>query len=103
MHVANGTARQTLNPDLSQLTAKLKATEEALQISDRLAMAGLHAQKALEEAAIPIEILSNLVYLSLSRTGDQDGIMKYMGLAELQTKKLTSLCQDALRTYRDET
>ena len=85
------------------LSARLHATEEALRISEKLALAGSRAEKALKESAIPIEILSNLIYLTRSKPDDEQNIVKYMELAEVQTKKLSSICLGALRSYRDDT
>jgi C4-dicarboxylate-specific signal transduction histidine kinase len=69
---------------IEELCARLKAAEEALLRSERLAVASRYAGAIMHEVNNPLEALTNLVYLTKHEPADPDRVQKNMEIAESQ-------------------
>jgi signal transduction histidine kinase len=77
-------------------------TEEALQHSERLAVAGRYAGAVMHEINNPLEALINLVYLTKQTSNDASSVLQNMEIAESQLARLSEIARATLSFYREQ-
>ena len=85
-----------------ELAAKLRAAEEALQRSERLAVAGRYAGAIMHEVNNPLEALSNLIFLTKIQPDITPAINGYILLAEEQVRRLGEITRKSLDFFKDQ-
>jgi len=90
---------QDLPLRLAAVESKLAATEQALERSEKLAVAGRFAAVVIHEINNPLEAVSNLVYL-LKIHGMSEVAMPYLDLMEEQLLRISSVTHQALNFNR---
>jgi signal transduction histidine kinase len=85
-----------------QFSSRLKALEEALRRSERLAVASRYAGAMMHEVNNPLEALSNLVYLAKHAHSDAAQVSHYMEIAESQIVRLGDITRRTLSFYKDQ-
>jgi signal transduction histidine kinase len=88
---------------LDELTAQLRAAEDALLRSERLAVASRYAGAIMHEVNNPLEALTNLVYITKNEPADPDRVQRNMELAESQLIRLGEITRKTLSFYREQT
>jgi signal transduction histidine kinase len=88
---------------LDELTAQLRAAEDALLRSERLAVASRYAGAIMHEVNNPLEALTNLVYITKNEPADPDRVQSNMELAESQLIRLGEITRKTLSFYREQT
>lgn len=86
---------------ITDLQARLKAAEDALQRCDRLAVASRYAGAIMHEINNPLEALSNVVYLTKAGSDDSEQVERYMEIADAQLLRLADIARKTLRFFRD--
>jgi signal transduction histidine kinase len=86
-----------------QLRERLRAAEESLERSERLAIAGRFAGAIVHEVNNPLEALSNLVYLTNQQAHHAEHVRKNMQVAEGQLNRLAEITRKTLSFYREQT
>jgi len=76
--------------------------EEALQRSERLAVASRYAGAVIHEINNPLEALTNLVYLTKQAPHNVSSVLQNMGIAESQLARLSDIARTTLSFYRDQ-
>lgn len=76
--------------------------EDALQRSERLAVASRYAGAVMHEINNPLEALINLVYVTKQAPHDGASVLQNMELAESQLARLSDIARTTLSFYRDE-
>jgi C4-dicarboxylate-specific signal transduction histidine kinase len=90
-------------PTNEDLAAQLKAIQDALLKSERIAAVAHHAAAAMHEASDPLEIITNLHYLIRHTRHDPEKILEYLEEAETQTVRLLEINGRILRLHREAT
>jgi signal transduction histidine kinase len=85
-----------------RLLERLKMAEEALQRSERLAVASRYAGAVMHEINNPLEALSNLVYLTKQAPHDVPSVVHNMEIAESQLVRLSDIARTTLSFYREQ-
>ena len=85
-----------------QLQVRLQATEEALQKSERLAVASRYAAAVMHEVNNPVEALINLVYLTRQARNDPQKVEENMEIADRQLETIANIARRTLSFYRDQ-
>lgn len=80
--------------------AQYKQAEEALRMSEKLAIAGRLAASIAHEINNPLESVTNLLFLMRSSTTDAQ-IENYAQLAEQELSRVTEIAKQTLRFYRE--
>lgn len=90
--------------DVSEKTVqdRLIRAEQALERSDRLAIASLYAGATMHEVNNPLEAITNLVYLTQVQRHDPDQVQENMLIIERQLETLGRITKQALTFYRDQ-
>ena len=76
--------------------------EEALQRSERLAVASRYAGAVIHEINNPLEALTNLVYLTKQAPHNVSSVLQNMEIAESQLARLSDIARTTLSFYRDQ-
>ena len=76
--------------------------EEALQRSERLAVASRYAGAVMHEINNPLEALTNLVYLTKQAPHNVSSVLQNMEIAESQLARLSNIARTTLGFYRDQ-
>jgi signal transduction histidine kinase len=85
------------------LSERLRAAEEALRRSERLAVASRYAGAIMHEVNNPLEALTNLVFIAKQSVNDPQTVRKSMELAESQLLRLGEIARKTLSFYREQT
>ena len=85
-----------------KLLELLRKSEEALQRSERLAVASRYAGAVMHEVNNPLEALTNLVYLTKAAPHDVSGVITNMEIADSQLVRLSEITRKTLAFYRDQ-
>ena len=88
---------------IDELSARLRAAEEALLRSERLAVASRYAGAIMHEVNNPLEALTNLVYITKHEPADPDRVQRNMEIAESQLLRLGEITRKTLSFYREQT
>lgn len=80
----------------AQLKARLEMTEQALERSERLAVANRYAGAIMHDVNNPLEAITNLVYLPKSEKDDPAQVLECMAVIEEQLKILGRVAKQAL-------
>jgi hypothetical protein len=89
-----------LDDTLEVLSAKLKASEAALYRAELLAAVAHHAAHAMHDASNPLEVLTNLHYLTRHTRDDPAKVLEYMELAEVQARRLLEITSRVVRLHK---
>src|ERR1700729_2919455 len=85
-----------------QLLERLRMAEEALQRSERLAVASRYAGAVMHEVNNPLEALTNLVYLTKQAPHNVSSVLQNMEIAESQLARLSDIARTTLSFYREQ-
>src|ERR1700729_2116648 len=85
-----------------QLLERLRMAEEALQRSERLAVASRYAGAVMHEINNPLEALTNLVYVTKQAPHDVSSVLQNMEIAESQLARLSEIARTTLSFYREQ-
>ncbi|HEY6764383.1 MAG TPA: HAMP domain-containing sensor histidine kinase [Candidatus Sulfotelmatobacter sp.] len=85
-----------------ELLERLRMAEEALQRSERLAVASRFAGAVMHEVNNPLEALTNLVYITKRAPHDRSAIIRNMEIAEAQLARLSEITRTTLSFYREQ-
>jgi signal transduction histidine kinase len=85
-----------------ELLERLKIAEEALQRSERLAVASRFAGAVMHEVNNPLEALTNLVYLTKRSPRHTSAVIRNMEIAESQLVRLSEITRATLSFYREQ-
>jgi len=85
-----------------QLLKRLRKAEEALQRSERLAVASRYAGAVMHEVNNPLEALTNLVYLTQRTPHNATAVLENMRIAESQLSRLGEITGTLLSFYREQ-
>ena len=85
-----------------KLLERLRKSEEALQRSERLAVASRYAGAVMHEVNNPLEALTNLVYLTKAAPHDVSAVIANMEIADSQLLRLSEITRKTLTFYRDQ-
>jgi signal transduction histidine kinase len=88
---------------MEELSARLRAAEDALQRCERLAVASRYAGAIMHEVNNPLEALTNLVYLTKNDSANPDRVRRNMEIAESQLRRLGEIACKTLSFYREQT
>jgi signal transduction histidine kinase len=88
---------------IDELSARLRAAEDALLRSERLAVASRYAGAIMHEVNNPLEALTNLVYITKNEPADPDRVQRNMEIAESQLLRLGEITRKTLSFYREQT
>jgi signal transduction histidine kinase len=88
---------------IDELSARLRAAEDALLRSERLAVASRYAGAIMHEVNNPLEALTNLVYITKNEPDDPDRVQRNMEIAEGQLLRLGEITRKTLSFYREQT
>jgi signal transduction histidine kinase len=88
---------------IDELSARLRAAEDALLRSERLAVASRFAGAIMHEVNNPLEALTNLVYITKNEPDDPDRVRRNMEIAEGQLLRLGEITRKTLSFYREQT
>jgi signal transduction histidine kinase len=84
------------------LLERLRKAEEALQRSERLAVASRYAGAVMHEVNNPLEALTNLVYLPQRTPQDTSAVVENMRIAESLRSRLGEITRTTLSFYREQ-
>jgi signal transduction histidine kinase len=85
-----------------QILERLRKAEEALQRSERLAVASRFAGAVMHEVNNPLEALTNLVYLTKAAPHDAPAVIANMEIADSQLARLSEITRKTLAFYREQ-
>ena len=85
-----------------QLLERLRKSEEALQRSERLAVASRYAGAVMHEVNNPLEALTNLIYLTKAAPHDVSAVITNMEIADSQLVRLSEITRKTLAFYREQ-
>jgi signal transduction histidine kinase len=85
-----------------RLSERLKSLEDALQRSERLALASRYAGAVMHEVNNPLEALINLVYLTRAAPHDASAVIANMEIADSQLVRLSEITRKTLVFYREQ-
>jgi signal transduction histidine kinase len=94
---------QESDATVAELRERLRVADEALQRTERLAVANRYAAAIMHEINNPLESLTNLMFLIKHNAGDVNNVMAYAELSELQLVRMGELTRRTLSFYRDHT
>jgi signal transduction histidine kinase len=86
----------------TDVSERLRVAEEALQRSERLAVASRYAGAVMHEVNNPLEALTNLVFITKQSVHDPQTVLKSMELAESQLRRLGEITRKTLSFYREQ-
>ena len=92
-----------MDTSIEQLSAKLKATEASLSRAELLAAVAHHAASAMHDANNPLEVLTNVHYLTRHTRDDPAKVLEYMELAEAQALRLLEIVSHVIRLHKAAT
>ena len=95
--------KQGKDARIEELSARLRAAEDALQRSERLAVASRYAGAIMHEVNNPLEALTNLVYLTKNDPAGPERVRRNMEIAESQLFRLGEIARKTLSFYREQT
>jgi C4-dicarboxylate-specific signal transduction histidine kinase len=87
---------------VKQLREQLNRAEQALEKSERLAIASQYASAIMHEVNNPLEAITNLVYLTKLQKAEPDQVFENMGVIEDQLKVLGKVTSQALTFHREQ-
>ena len=82
---------------------RLRQVEEALERSERTALASRYAGAIMHEVNNPLEAITNLVYLTKTQKNDPGMVSKNMEIVEQQLAMLSQITGQALSFHRVQT
>jgi len=91
-----------MEQSISQLRDQLVRAEQALEKSERLAVASRYAGAIMHEVNNPLEAITNLVYLTKAQKDDPEQVLENMGVIEDQLKTLGRVTSQALTFHREQ-
>src|SRR3984957_1134310 len=83
------------------LREKLQLAEEALERSERLAVANRFAGAIMHEGNNPLEAITNLVFLTRLNAGNRAQVHENMDTIEQQPSILGCVTRQSLKSHRD--
>lgn len=86
----------------SDLEQRLKQAEQALERSERLAVASRYAGAIMHEVNNPLEAITNLVYLTKLQKDDPRQVEQNMAIIEEQLATLGRVTSQALTFHREQ-
>jgi signal transduction histidine kinase len=89
--------------NVAELRERLRVADEALQRTERLAVANRYAAAIMHEINNPLESLTNLIFLTRHNSDDASKVVAYADLAEAQLARMGELTRRTLSFYRDHT
>lgn len=84
------------------LQERLRQAEDALERSERLALASQYASAILHEVNNPLEAITNLVYLTKLQRDDPERVLEHMLVIEEQLRLLGQVTSQALTFHRHQ-
>ena len=90
------------NDDESDLREQLRRAQEALQRSERFALAGRFSGAIMHEINNPLEAIANLVYLIKLEAHDPERVKCYVQQAEEQLELVRTIARQTLSFYREQ-
>lgn len=88
-----------MGPDLRE---RLRQAEDALERSERLAVASRYAGAVMHEVNNPLEAITNLVYLTKLQKNDPEQVLQNMLVIEEQLQTLGRVTSQALTFHREQ-
>lgn len=92
-----------LDSSIEELSAKLKAAEASLSRAELLAAVAHHAARAMHEASNPLEVLTNVHYLTRHTRDDPAKVVEYIEVAEDQARRLLEIISRVIRLHQAAT
>jgi signal transduction histidine kinase len=89
-------------PSYEELRRRLEQGEQALERSERLAVASRYASAIMHEVNNPLEAMTNLVYLTKTQPADTDQVYKNMLTIEEQLAAIARVTKRALTFHREQ-
>lgn len=80
-----------------------KRSEEMLRKTEKLAATGRLAASIAHEVNNPLEAITNLLYLLRNFCGLDETALKYVTMAERESRRIAEIAQQTLRFYRQST
>jgi C4-dicarboxylate-specific signal transduction histidine kinase len=90
------------NDDEPDLREQLRLTQEALQRSERFALAGRFSGAIMHEIKNPLEAITNLVYLAKLEADNPERVKLYVQQAEEQLELVRTIARQTLSLYREQ-
>lgn len=90
------------NSDEQDLREQLRLAQEALQRSERFALAGRFSGAIMHEINNPLEAITNLVYLAKLEAHDPERVKYYAQQAEEQLQLVRTIARQTLSFYREQ-
>jgi C4-dicarboxylate-specific signal transduction histidine kinase len=90
------------NGDEPDLREQLRIAQEALQRSERLALAGRYSGAIMHEINNPLEAITNLIYLVKLAAHDPERVRCYAQQAEEQLALVRTIARQTLDFYREQ-
>lgn len=91
-----------MEQSISKLRDQLVRAEQALEKSERLAVASRYAGAVMHEVNNPLEAITNLVYLTKAQKDDPEQVLENMVVIEDQLKTLGRVTSQALTFHREQ-
>jgi signal transduction histidine kinase len=88
--------------DERDLREQLRIAQEALQRSERLALAGRFSGAIMHEINNPLEAITNLVYLAKLEAHDPERVKGFAKQAEEQLELVRAIARQTLEFYREQ-
>jgi signal transduction histidine kinase len=89
-------------PSYEELERRLDQAEQALERSERLAVASRYAGAVMHEVNNPLEAMTNLVYLTKTQPTDPDQVYQNMVTVEEQLAAIGRITKQALTFHREQ-
>jgi signal transduction histidine kinase len=90
------------NSDTESIRRRLELAEQALERSERMAVASRYAGAIMHEVNNPLEAVTNLVYLTKLQKDDPEQIFANMLVIERQLETLSRVTRQALTFHREQ-
>src|SRR5580700_9244599 len=87
--------------EVQTLREKVQRAEEALERSERMAVANRFAGAIMHEVNNPLEAIINLVFLTKLNVGDRTQLLENMETIEEQLSILGGVTRRSLKFHRD--
>jgi C4-dicarboxylate-specific signal transduction histidine kinase len=88
-------------PSYEELERRLDQAEQALERSERLAVASRYAGAVMHEVNNPLEAMTNLVYLTKTQPTDPDQVYQNMVTVEEQLAAIGRITKQASRSIEN--
>ncbi len=89
-------------PDYEELQRRLDLAEQALERSERQAVASRYASAIMHEVNNPLEAMTNLVYLTKILLSDSEQVYRNMVTIEQQLASIGRITNQALTFHREQ-